>query len=127
MKKLFFIVLICYTGINVCRAQESANQELLDKKYFAEAVSGDKKVQLIDVRTPEEYEAGTIKYAENIDYFSDDFIEKINALDKEEPVYIFCKSGKRSTAAKEKILKNGFERVYELKGGYLNWTEETKD
>jgi rhodanese-related sulfurtransferase len=90
------------------------------------AISQVKKVQLVDVRTAEEYKSGTIKYAQNIDYLSDDFIENTDKLNKKEPVYIFCKSGNRSALAKEKMIKNGFEQVYELKEGYLAWKKENE-
>ncbi len=125
MKRFFLVILILLTGIK-SRAQVSEEAYLLEKKEFYEAISQVKKVQLIDVRTAEEYKSRTIKYAQNIDYLSDDFIENTNKLNKKEPVYIFCKSGNRSVLAKEKMIKNGFEQVYELKEGYLAWKKENE-
>ncbi|TDS65035.1 rhodanese-like domain-containing protein [Myroides indicus] len=125
MKKLFLVILILITGIN-CRAQVSEEANLLEKKEFYKVISQTKKVQLVDVRTAEEYKNGTIKYAQNIDCLSDDFIENTDKLNKKEPVYIFCKSGNRSAKAKEKMIENGFEQVYELKDGYLAWKKENE-
>jgi rhodanese-related sulfurtransferase len=125
MKIFFLVILILLTGIK-SRAQVSEEVYLLEKKEFYVAISQVKKVQLVDVRTAEEYKSGTIKYAQNIDYLSDDFIENTDKLNKKEPVYIFCKSGNRSALAKEKMIKNGFEQVYELKEGYLAWKKENE-
>lgn len=125
MKIFFLVILILLTGIK-SRAQISEEVYLLEKKEFYAAISQVKKVQLVDVRTAEEYKSGTIKYAQNIDYLSDDFIENTDKLNKKEPVYIFCKSGNRSALAKEKMIKNGFEQVYELKEGYLAWKKENE-
>jgi rhodanese-related sulfurtransferase len=125
MKIFFLVILILLTGIK-SRAQVSEEVYLLEKKEFYVAISQVKKVQLVDVRTAEEYKSGTIKYAQNIDYLSYDFIENTDKLNKKEPVYIFCKSGNRSALAKEKMIKNGFEQVYELKEGYLAWKKENE-
>lgn len=57
----------------------------------------DHDVQLVDVRQPNEYAAGTIKGAVNIDYLSPHFLEEaMQQLDRERPVYVFCRSGHRS-------------------------------
>lgn len=78
-------------------------------------------VQLVDVRTPEEYSTGFIANAQNIDYFSPTFDEDIKKLDKEQPVIVYCKSGRRSTKCSEKLLKAGFVKIYNLKGGITQW------
>lgn len=81
-------------------------------------------VQLVDVRTPEEYSTGFIANAQNIDYFSPTFDEDIKKLDKEKPVIVYCKSGRRSTKCSEKLLKAGFVKIYNLEGGITQWQYE---
>ena len=49
--------------------------------------------QLIDIRTPEEYNAGHIKGAIMIDYYAGSFRDNFNKLDKEKAIYIYCRSG----------------------------------
>lgn len=93
--------------------------EILNKEDYKKAISND--VQLIDVRTPEEYNDGYIKNADNIDIRSQDFIEKIETYSKSEPVYVYCKSGGRSQKAAEIMLDRGFSKVIDLEGGYMNW------
>lgn len=77
--------------------------------------------QLIDVRTPGEYGEGTIEGAVNIDYYSDDFKAQIAELDKNQPVYLFCRSGGRSGKAMQIFKEEGFTEIYNLIGGYSGW------
>ncbi|TXK73386.1 rhodanese-like domain-containing protein [Mesonia sp. HuA40] len=94
---------------------------ILSKTEFAKAIEK-KGVQLVDVRTPSEYQEGTIKNAQLIDYKQPKtFDSKFAALDKDKPVYLFCRSGARSQAAAKKLVKMGFKEIYDLEGGYLNW------
>ena len=84
-------------------------------------------VQLVDVRTPEEYKEGYIKNAQNIDFMSPTFDEDINKLDKTKPVILYCKSGKRSAKCSKKLLEAGFEQIYDLEGGITEWQYKGKD
>ncbi len=78
-------------------------------------------IQLVDVRTPEEYAEGKINNAINIDVTSDNFEERVsNSLKKDSPVYLYCRSGGRSVIASKILINKGFE-VYNLEGGYINW------
>jgi rhodanese-related sulfurtransferase len=81
-----------------------------------------KKVQLVDVRTPNEYKGGHIKNAVNIDFFNhSNFILSFSKLDKEQPVYLYCRSGNRSQKAARKLDSLGFKKIFDLKGGYMSW------
>lgn len=100
-----------------------------DKKdHLLNVISFEKQLdtthgQLIDVRTTEEFNQGTISGAKNIDFMESNFVKEISKLDKKEPLYIFCKSGGRSAKAYEVLKEEGFENVYELKGGFNAWKE----
>tara|TARA_R110002050_G_scaffold3484_1_gene18367 strand:+ start:555 stop:899 length:345 start_codon:yes stop_codon:yes gene_type:complete len=104
-------------GIN---SNTNNNIKVLDVSTFKQAVSKN-KVQLIDVRTANEYNTGYIKKAKNIDVFSGKFTSEVNKLDKEKPVYVYCRSGGRSKRASKKIAALGFKEIYDLKGGILNY------
>lgn len=93
---------------------------VLDKADFKDAIS--KKVQLVDVRTPKEYADGYIQNAINIDFFNQNaFVNEFNKLNKDEPVYLYCRSGRRSQKAARKLHSLGFKKIYDLRGGYMNW------
>ena len=83
-----------------------------------------KDVQLVDVRTPQEFISGHIANANNIDLFSEKFNIEFEKLDKEKPVYVYCRSGSRSAQAANKLINMGFKEIYDLDGGYLNWSND---
>ncbi|HPF10027.1 MAG TPA: rhodanese-like domain-containing protein [Flavobacteriaceae bacterium] len=103
------------------KAQETDAIKILDKETFKKAIEAD-SIQLVDVRTPQEYEAGHINNARNIDYFDQgNFTNSFEKLDKEKPVYVYCRSGNRSQKAAALLEAMGFREIYDLRGGYLGW------
>ncbi|MGG5506862.1 rhodanese-like domain-containing protein [Myroides sp. C6-3] len=122
MKNSFLTALLVMFSFFKVNAQEVKAKEVVSPTVFEKQITA-KKIQLIDVRTPKEYQEGTIFNAVNIDYLGDDFETTIKKLDKTQPVYIFCQSGKRSAGAAAKMQKEGFE-VIELAGGYKAWKAE---
>ncbi len=110
-----------FSAIFGAKTQTGDGFEVLSPQAFHNAISNT-KVQLVDVRTPNEFRSGTIKGAINIDIFqSDQFQKKIENLDKAQAVYIFCRSGSRSRRAARTMLKLGFARVVDLQGGFMAW------
>jgi rhodanese-related sulfurtransferase len=77
-------------------------------------------VQLVDVRTPGEWQAGVIDGAMLCDIYSSDFEKRISELDLSKPVYVYCAVGGRSGNAASKLKKMGF-KVYDLRGGMDAW------
>lgn len=97
--------------------------EVLDPTTYEDAISG-AKVQLVDVRTPGEFNNGHIKNAVNIDFYDwGNFLKSFEKLDKNRPVYLYCRSGARSIKAARKLIGIGFPKIYDLKGGYMAWVK----
>jgi len=82
--------------------------------------------QLIDVRTPEEFQKGHLKNAVNINYNAPDFDARIAKLDKSKPMMVYCLSGGRSSKAAEKMGDMGFTEVYNMEGGIMKWQNAGK-
>jgi len=76
---------------------------------------------IIDVRTLQEFSSGHIKDATNIDFYADDFNDKLKIVRKDVPIYVYCRSGGRSSLAASKMEKLGFTKVYNLVGGIGAW------
>jgi len=74
------------------------------------------KAYLIDVRTPEEYQAGHLDYSKNINIKSGDFKQQVSKLDKNKPVYLYCRSGNRSGQAADSLGTLGFKTYYNIGG-----------
>ena len=78
---------------------------------------------VLDIRTPEEFDSGYIAGASNLDSYEPDFATSLDALDKELPYFVYCRSGNRSATAIETMKDLGFTEVYELDGGVVSWAE----
>ncbi len=91
----------------------------VDTKTFQSETEG-KKIQLVDVRTPKEFKSGHIENAVNVNIFDKQFMDKMAKFSKDEPVYVYCRSGGRSMKAAKKLQKNGYN-VVNLNGGMIGW------
>lgn len=112
---LFFSILLSCQEI-----KKEGNIEVITAEEM-QSILDLEDIQLVDVRTPEEFKEGFIANAQNIDYFSDTFDEDIEKLDKNKPVIVYCKSGGRSAKCADKLLEAGFVKVYDLEGGISKW------
>jgi len=129
MRKIFFIAFLgAMTAMiscqNAARSQGTVKQTIPVEEF--EKKLSDTDIQLIDVRTPEEYSGGHLKNAVNIDYRSGDFESRLRALDKNKTVLVYCLSGGRSGNAANKMQEIGFARIYNMDGGIMKWTAAGK-
>ena len=81
---------------------------------------------ILDVRTVKEISQGYIEGATFIDFYSDDFDDKIKILNKDLTIHVYCKSGGRSKSVAEKLISSGFTQVLNLNGGFDSWKKEKK-
>ena len=79
---------------------------------------------IIDVRTPEEFANEHIENAINLDYYSEDFRDELDTLDKERTYLIYCRSGKRSGNALKIMKELGLKKVFNMLGGIIQWKAE---
>ncbi|WP_298543714.1 rhodanese-like domain-containing protein [uncultured Aquimarina sp.] len=84
------------------------------------------KVQLVDVRTPQEYAEGHIEGAINIDFSDENFETLISEVDKSKPVAVYCGRGGRSGKCSAYMKKAGFTKIYDLDGGITEWKYKGK-
>ena len=71
---------------------------------------------VVDVRTAEEYASGHVAGAIHANVFDDGFERRMAALDRSEPVYLYCATGARSGRAARILEDMGFERVVNAGG-----------
>lgn len=116
----FFIVLLTIS----CTAQSKFG---LNAEEFEKGISNKAAVQVLDVRTPDEFFSGHISNALMADWNNaKEFSRRIDFVDKNKPVYVYCLAGGRSAAAAQKMRTMGFKEVYELKGGINAWKAAEK-
>jgi rhodanese-related sulfurtransferase len=124
MKKIVLSLSILAWVVCSCTKQQEGIS-VVDSSNFEQQMK-ESSSQIVDVRTPEEFSAGHIANAVNMDVTADDFEQQIETLDKDKPVMVYCKSGGRSARAASILKDKGFKNVYDLDGGIIGWEEAKK-
>lgn len=123
MKENISLFICCLSLLSACNS--NAQQTNLSVQEF-EKVIAQSNVQLLDVRTPGEYQSGHLNNAFLADWNNEnEFKERAKAFDKNKPVYTYCLSGARSGAATDWLRQNGFT-AYNLSGGINAWKKADK-
>ena len=99
--------------------------EIISSNALEKRLAANEELTLVDVRTEEEVAQGMIPNAIHINFFSPDFMNKIDELEKDKTYVMVCRSGARSGQACLQMMGLGFDKVYNLEGGMLGWTGET--
>ena len=126
MTRQRFLLLVLLFGaiMNPCTssAQQPASLNIDD---FEKGIK-QPGIQLLDVRTLTEYQSGHLQNAFLAEWTNkEQFIERVQALDKSKTVYTYCLSGARSSAALAWLRENGFTG-YNLEGGIAAWKRAGK-
>lgn len=99
----------------------------LTREEFKEQVKNDPDAVILDVRTQEEVDEGIIPNAKNLDiYKGQEFVDELEKLDKSKNYYVYCRSGKRSVQAATLMDSLGFNKTYNLLGGFSEWDGEVE-
>ena len=121
MKHLFIVVLFLGSLLASCSNGQQNAAFLLEPVAFEQKINGTKDAVVLDVRTPGEYAKGHLADALNADWNGSEFKNQIKALNKNEPVFVYCLSGNRSASAAAAMRADGFTQVFELGGGIMKW------
>lgn len=122
--RINILILLVAVVFGCNNPQSGADKEKLSAKEFAEVLEKESSPQLLDVRTAGEFAGGHLEHAVNIDWNGGQFQEQVAVLDKSKPVYVYCLSGGRSASAATSLREQGFEKVYEMPGGMMEWRSE---
>jgi phage shock protein E len=87
----------------------------------AQKLIAEKKVVVLDIRTPGEFSTGRIAGAKNIDFQAPNFEQRIDGLDKTKSYLVHCASGGRSSHSLLLFKKHDFQSIYHLDGGIKAW------
>jgi rhodanese-related sulfurtransferase len=123
MKNLFFVLVFTLTSVFIGCAQQKGNESqsaTLSAKEFQAAIL-QQGVQVLDVRSADEYKNGHLKNALLANWNDPkEFQDRTQHLDKSKTVYVYCQAGGRSAAAQSYLIEKGF-KVINLEGGLSNW------
>lgn len=120
MMRICSVVLLLIACIS-CETNSAQSNSTLEVATFREQLNTLKDIQIVDVRSPEEFAGGHLAKAININYNSENFEQQINQLSKSKTTFVYCLSGGRSSSAMAIMVKNGFAKVLNMKGGILAW------
>lgn len=117
--RLIAIALLVFLGLGQTACAQSNPTTDQAPEVFEKTLRT--KGQLVDVRTPAEFATGHLEGAINIDIYSPDFEKRLAALDKNVPLYLYCRSGGRSGQALAKAKSLGFKKAVHMAGGITAW------
>ena len=125
MKVFFAGICLFFSTLFSCQ-QKGEDFESVSADEFATLIA-DSDIQRLDVRTVDEYSEEHIPGSININVLDNEFGTNIEELlQKDRPVAVYCKSGRRSRNAANILVKKGF-KVYNLDKGILDWKELGKE
>lgn len=120
------LLVFLFLGLFSCQS-DGQSQTVIDAAKTEAMLKSDPSVQLVDVRTPAEWQAtGVIEGAKRINFHAPDFQAQMGKLDKQKPVIVYCAAGGRSPVAAEMLVKMGFKKVFDYAGGMNDWQAKGK-
>ncbi len=120
------ILLLNSLVILIMACKTNAQTSSINANEFERAIA-QQNIQILDVRTAEEFKTGHLKNALQANWNNqEEFKKRVTALDKNKPVYVYCLAGLRSNAAMEWLTKQGFKNVTNLAGGISAWKKAAK-
>lgn len=117
MKKLFAVLGASTFFLTGCGGEATDN---LGAQDF-QAKTQEAGVVTLDVRTPEEFNEGHLVNARNINVEGATFDSEVSKLDKDVTYAVYCRSGRRSAVAVNRMKDAGFTNVVNMNAGILEW------
>jgi len=117
---IFVVMLASFPGVSAQKIQ-------LKSPEVKEVLKKNKSIVILDVRTPEEFAAGHLKGAKNIDIKQPDAYSKIDKLNTKTSYLVYCRTNHRSGMAVEYMMQKGFKKVYQMMDGFPGWAANNFD
>ena len=123
---LFAVILLgaCGSATDTIAAPVAQSIELINAAEASQLLTdneGSADFVILDIRTPEEFNAGRIAGSVNIDFYESSFAAELDKLEKDKTYFVYCNSGNRSSRAMGTMRDLGFVDVYDLDGGIQAW------
>ena len=118
MKKISLIT-FCLT-VPLLIASLGAKVRHVDPEEFASLATGQNAI-IVDVRTPGEIAQGKIKNSSELDFYSSQFERRLDRLQKDKTILVYCRSGNRSGSTAKMLESKGFQNIVNLEGGIGAW------
>lgn len=118
--KLCISLFLMASFLMSCAQTSTSTSQVLNAAAYKEAIAA-KNIQVLDVRTAAEFNAGHIQNALQANWLDQkEFADRTQHLDKNLTVYVYCQVGARSASAQAALEAKGYN-VINLEGGLSNW------
>ena len=117
---IFVVMLASFQGLSAQKIQHKSPE-------VKEVLKKNKSIVILDVRTPEEFAAGHLKGAKNIDIKQPDAYSKLDKLNTKTTYLVYCRTNHRSGMAVEYMMQKGFKKVYQMMDGFPGWAANNFD
>ena len=111
---MLILLLASFSGV-------SAQKKQLNSPEINEVLKKNKSIVILDVRTAEEFAAGHLKGAHNIDILQSDAYSKLDKLNPKTTYLVYCRTNHRSGMAVGYMMQKGFKMVYQMMDGFPGW------
>lgn len=133
LKSLLILAIVTIIAVSCARVFSRGSQQPKALVGYSnvgvdefQALIADPSMQLLDVRTQEEFDEGHIARALLADVNDSTFVDRaVSLLDKQRPVAVYCRSGRRSARAASLLVEQGYT-VTNLNGGVMAWLDAGK-
>jgi len=126
-RRILAVTIAAAFVVTACGGTDTITEPLIetvDAVRFAEIIDeAPNDLVILDIRTPDEFNAGHIQGAINIDYYETSFRDNLDELDKGVTYAVYCRSGNRSDDTRGIMEELGFSNISELGGGIITWYE----
>ena len=124
MRRLLPLIALLVLGalaLGACADESAAEFTRVDAEDFQTEIEADPSATLVDLRTNEEFAAGYIDGAVQLDFYDPAFSSTLESLDRDAHYLLYCNSGNRSAQTVREMKDLGFTNVTELDGGIVAW------
>ena len=124
MRRNLFVLILAFSVVVTACSSDAKTQsiELVSPADAAQVIADDPAgLIVLDIRTPEEFNEARLADAIMVDFYADDFTDRLDELDKDVPYVVYCRTGSRTSEAVKTMKELGFLEVYEIDGGIANW------
>ncbi len=126
IRSLLALILALSVLVTACSSStDTQSIQLVSPADAAQVIADDPAdLVILDIRTLDEFDEARLADAVMVDFYAADFADQLDALDKNVPYVMYCRTGNRSSDAVKTMKDLGFVEVYEIDGGIVNWFEQ---
>jgi len=120
--RIVLAIIVLIVATSELSAQKNSEQESITLDAFEQKLNQTPNPQILDVRSPQEFEENHLVGAINLALTNEDSLEsEIKWLNKQKPVFVYSINNGRSRVVAKQLREQGFVEVYQLPGGIARW------